>query len=185
MALTIRCGPAKSSRPIIPIPDEIKHELNSQLNKVYHTTEDLPSKLFITNWHFTNVHYFTYIHTLELLGCPYLTDVSPLANITDLSLIEGKLLVDVSPLCYVRCLQLAHCPNIIDVSALTEVEELHIVRCCGIRKLSALKNVKIHLKENHGIVDLDELDQRNITIHVTPRIVFQTHNSKFTYSTPL
>tara|TARA_R110002049_G_scaffold28977_1_gene98611 strand:- start:4395 stop:5036 length:642 start_codon:yes stop_codon:yes gene_type:complete len=199
--MATRKYPAKSCHSDDPIPDNVNDTLKTCLGRTYKTISELPIKLRVDFYDRDDVQYFRHVQELRLSYCLNLIDVSSLRNITRIMIRECPLITDVSSLQNVQYLTLWHCQNvsdismlrneelelvncerITDVSMLVDVKKLHIVRCRGITKISMLKNVKITLSDPTNIVDLDKLDQENLT-YDPPRIVFQTHASRYNYLT--
>ena len=81
--------------------------------------------------------------SLNLTGCPNITDVSALGNVHTLKLSLCQNITDVSALGNVHTLDLVGCNNITDVSALRNVNTLYLHGCPQITDTSMLKNTRI------------------------------------------
>ena len=78
------------------------------------------------------LHYFKNIHTLTLIECYWISDVSDLSNIHTLKLVNCDNIVDVSPLSNLTNLTIIRCRRITNVSMLSNVKNLIITSCRNI-----------------------------------------------------
>lgn len=85
------------------------------------------------------------VRRVELVNCPLITDVSPLAQCDDIELAEFPRLVDLSPLCVDsrprrdrNRVAIVECPLIIDVSPLRGIDTIELIDCPLIVDVSPL-----------------------------------------------
>ena len=82
------------------------------------------------------------VHTLALIGCTGITDVSALGDVHTLNLNCCTAITDVTALGGVHTLNLSGCPGVSDVLALVGVHTLNLSGCAGVIDASALGGVR-------------------------------------------
>jgi hypothetical protein len=135
-----------SSSSSSPTPVNFSVDLVDELNKFQHFNNSFHVKLW--NLSISNVITLSSVYLVEIIDCPYITDLSGLKNIYRLLL--------------------CNCEGITDISVLCNISDLSLYRCHNIRHgYNSLKNVKkLCINDDHlvkiseggeGLNDITEL----------------------------
>ena len=99
-----------------------------------------------------------YIKNLDLTGCTYVDDLSPLINIENINLAYCHNITDIKPLKNAHSVNLSHCLKITDISPLKNIKYLKIKSCHNIENFNALENIHtLHLINLNKQIDVSKL----------------------------
>jgi len=101
-----------------------------------------------------------YIKNLDLTGCTYVDDLSPLINIENINLAYCHNITDLTPLKNIKYLKIKSCHNIENFNALENIHTLHLINLNKQIDVSKLYNIKYLTIKFCNIIGYNELIKR-------------------------